>query len=423
MSVDAPAPAANSTRQAITQAAFAVLALVSLGYAVLTASKVGGDLRFFQEGAREWVDGIFRIGVGPIGEYPPFALPVLSPIAFLSFDKLVVLWLLINLATTALCLHMVFKLWGAEWPARTRLYLASFFLTWAPFRVTLRNGQISLMILALMLGALLARQRKRDFLAGALLGLALCKYPLAFPFFLYFAWRREWKILSTAILVPLALTEVFALHLGISTFEAISQYARAVSQIYLAGTSADMGTSEIKLLFFALSGENESFAAILTLLLSVAALICMGIVFSRKPRWELAHVSALALFSLWSVYHRTYDSVLCLLPAALIVDSLIRKRFVSFSRFWLAGLALLILSIPGVLVDRLKMSPAELAGNPLLFLGLHIERLLVFGMFWSLIFLMWRARGVHDTLPNGEVDKGEALLTPHPESPHRQALA
>jgi hypothetical protein len=268
------------------------------------------------------------------------------------------------------------------------------------------------MIVAILLGALLARQRKRDFLAGALLGLSLCKYSLTFPFFLYFVWRREWKIVSTAMLIPLALTEVFALRLGLTVFEAIGRYLNAVSQIYLSGVSADMGTSEIKLLFFDLSGGNQSFAAILTLLLSAAALICMGIMFSRKPRWEIAHFAALALFGLWSVYHRTYDSVMCLLPAALLVDFLIRKRFVAFSRFWLAGLSLLILSIPGVLVDRLKMSPSDLSNNPLLMLGVHIERLLVFGMFWSLIFLMWKAGNI-----SGEA---AASLTPARESPHLQ---
>jgi len=426
LSVDAPLESAKSSQVTIWQTAFFALALVSLSYAVLTAPNAGIDLRFFQQGAREWVDGLFRIGDGNIGEYPPFALPLLSPIAFVPFDQLLVLWLALEIASAAISLVLVVKLWGTEWSVRTRLYLGAFLLTWAPFRVTLRNGQISLMIMAVLLGALLARRRKREFLAGALLGLTLSKYSLTFPFFLYFVWRREWKILSTAILIPLALTEVFALRMGLSMFEVISQYTRVVSQIYLSGVSADMGTSEIKLLFFDLSGGNESFAAILTLLLSIAAMVCMGVVFSRQPRWELAHVSALALFSLWSVYHRTYDSVLCLLPAALLVDLLVRKRFVAFSRFWLAGLGLLIISIPGVLVERLKMSPADLSNNPLLTLGLHIERLLVFGMFWSLMFLMWRASDISETPEHELVDNGYetvASLTAGPKSQHRRARA
>jgi glycosyl transferase family 87 len=426
LSLNAAERAAKSPPGAIIKDAVCILAVMSLGYAVLTATKVGLDLGMFQIGARAWVDGIFRIGFGPIGEYPPFALPLLSPIAFISIGKLAALFLVINLAATALSLYLVFKLWGSEWPVKPRLYFAAFFLTWAPFRVTLRNGQISLMILALLLGALLARRKKREFLAGALLGLTLAKYSLIFPFVLYFVWRREWKILSTAILIPLVLTEVFALRVGLTIFEAIDQYAHEASGIYLSGVSADMGTSEIKLLFFDLSRGNDSFASILTLSLSIAAMVCMAVVFSRQPRWELAHVSALALFSLWSVYHRVYDSVLCLLPAALFMDLLVRKKYVAFSRFWLAGLGLLIISIPGVLVNRLKMSPATLSNNPLLALGIHIERLLVFGMFWSLLFLMWKARDISESPEHKLVDDGDetiASLTTGPKSLRRRARA
>src|SRR5437016_2826309 len=139
--------------------------------------------------------------------------------------------------------HFVVKLWGSDWLTRTRLLLAAFFIAFAPFRVTLRNGQICLMVMALLLGALLARRRKKNFLAGALLGLSLCKYTLTFPFFLYFVWKREWKVVSTAILVPLALTEVFALRLGLSLFQVISQYLSLASQILYSGLPGRTGTT------------------------------------------------------------------------------------------------------------------------------------------------------------------------------------
>ena len=401
------------------------LALISLVYAVVTAPGKGIDLGFFQTGAREWVDGVFQIGEGVIGVYTPFLLPLLSPIALLSFETLVVVWIVLNIAATMLSLHFAIKLWGREWPIKARLLFAAFFIAFAPFRVTLRNGQICLMVMALLLGALLARKRNKNFLAGALLGLSLCKYTLTFPFFLYFIWKREWKVVSTAILVPLVLSEVFALRLGLSLVQVISQYSSLASQILVSGLPGRTGTTEIKLLFLDLSG-NESFAATITLAFSIAALICMGIVFSRKPRWELAHFAALALFGLWSIYHRAYDSVMCLLPAALLVAFLIRKRFVAFSRFWLAGLGLLIISIPGVLVDRLKMNAADLSNNFLLMLGLHIERLLVFGMFWSLMFLMWKAGDISEASEGESAhdsDEAAAFLIGAPESPHRRALA
>jgi hypothetical protein len=264
--------------------------------------------------------------------------------------------------------------------------------------MTVRNGQISLMVMALLLGALLARKRNKNFLAGALLGLSLCKYTLTFPFLLYFVWKREWKLVSTAILIPLVLTEVFALRLGLSLFQVISQYVHLASQMLVSGLSGRTGTTEIKLLFLDLSGGNTSVAEITALSLSVAALICMAITFYRKPRWEAAHFAALALFSLWSVYHRAYDSVLCLIAAAMLTDFLVRKRFVAFSRFWLGALGLLVVSVPGLLVDRLKLDPSSFTRNPLLVLGLHVERLLVFGMFWSVLFLMWKTRDTGNSL-------------------------
>lgn len=367
------------------------MALLSLIYAVVTAPGKGIDLIAFRAGAREWVDGVFQIGAGPIGVYTPFLLPLLSPIALVSFDTLVVVWLALNIAATILSLYFVIELWGKQWPVKARLLLFACLIASAPFRVTVRTGQISLMVMALLLGALLSRAKKKDFLAGALLGLALCKYTLTFPFVLYFVWKREWRIVSATILITAALTEVFSLRLGLSIVEVISRHLSEGSNIYLSGTTFLMGTSDLKPLLLALTGERELLAATLTIGISLAALICMAIVFARRPRFEMAHFAAMALFALWAVYHRTYDSVLCLLPAALLVDFLVRKRFVAFSRFWLAALGLLILSIPGFLLDRLKLSPPNLSGNPLLFFGVHVERFLVFGMFWSLLFLMWKA--------------------------------
>jgi hypothetical protein len=417
--------ATEPSRGAMMQTLLFALALASLAYAVVTAPTVGIDLKFFQTGAREWADGIFQIGAGVVGVYTPFLLPTLFPIAFVPFDTLVVLWLALNVASAVLSLQFVNKLWGERWPIKARLALAAFFIAFAPFRVTLRNGQISLMVMALLLGALLARKRNQNFLAGALLGLSLCKYTLTLPFFLYFGCKREWKLISTAILVPLALTEVFAWRLGLSLFQVISRYVPLASQILFSGLPGRTGTTEIKLLFLDLSGGNEWFAAILTLLLSTTALVCMAIMFSRKPRWETPHIVALALFSLWSVYHRTYDSVFCLLPAAMLTDFLINKRFVAFSRFWLGALGLLVVSIPGLLVDRLKLDPTSFAGNPFFLLGLHIERILVFGMFWSVLFLMWKTRDTGDALGSIVEHKGEkvAAVTVTVLSPHLQAPA
>src|SRR5438552_6167183 len=139
MSTNLQQKTTGRSRWTIPELTLLSLALVSLVYAVVTAPGKGIDLRFFQTGAREWVDGVFQIGEGVIGVYTPFLLPLLAPIAFLSFETLVVVWIVLNIAATMLSLHFVVKLWGSEWPIRTRLLLAAFFIAFAPFSVTLRN--------------------------------------------------------------------------------------------------------------------------------------------------------------------------------------------------------------------------------------------------------------------------------------------
>ena len=59
--------ASLSSRGAILRTALFALALASLAYAVVTAPKVGIDLKFFQTGAQEWADGTFQIGAGVVG--------------------------------------------------------------------------------------------------------------------------------------------------------------------------------------------------------------------------------------------------------------------------------------------------------------------------------------------------------------------
>jgi hypothetical protein len=105
---------------------------------------------------------------------------------------------------------------------------------------------------------------------------------------------------------------------------------------------------------------------------------------------------------------------MCLLPASLFVGLIVRGKHVAFSRFWLCAYGLLIVSIPGLLFDRLKLDPSGRSANPLLLLGLHIERLLVFGSFCSLLFLMWKSKEVGSELLDDireDEQRADAVMT------------
>ena len=386
----APAKGSRTSIIAIRYAdvLLSVLAAVSVFYAASTAPAKGIDLRSFLVGAQSWVAGTYTIGEGPMYEYPPYAVVALSPLSALSFEHLALLWLLLNLIATAWIVYAAIKLWGNEWSPRARYYLLVLLLVWAPFRVTLRNGQLSLVITSLLLGVLLARKNRKYYLAGCLLGLAVCKYSLSLPFLLYFVWKREWKIAVPALALPLLLTEVFALRLGLSLFSAVSAYGAALGKVFDSRFSADTGSTEIQMLVASFTAGDRTMTAAITTGLCLLAIVSMAIVFARRRSEEDAQLAAVALFSLWSVYHRTYDSVLCVIPAAVLISFLIGRRLVAFTRASLAALAVFALGLPGFLTERLGISTEALSRNPFGFVGLHLERIVVFGLFCALLVVI-----------------------------------
>lgn len=370
------------------EALFFLFALVSLAYAITVALRRGTDVALAHTQGRAWLDGLSQKDLPIFYGYPPYAVVVFSLLALLSLRQAIIAMLIINLAATALCLHFIWRLWGAEWPIRTRLHLAALLLSWSSFRVTFGNGQLSLIVMALLLGAILAGERKKKIVAGFFLSLALCKYTLSFPFLLYFAWKREWKILIFALTPLLPLTQVYASRLGSSALAMTADYLYLLRREAMEKDAILTGVTEIKPLILSLTGGHQTLSAALTVALCLVALICMIVVFKRSNENELIKLSILALFGLWSVYHRTYDLVLCLLPAALFIDLLTRKNWIGFSLGWLAALGLLIINIPGLLVYKLRLSGDSLA-TPLGLIGLHSERIMIFAMFWSLLFLLW----------------------------------
>jgi hypothetical protein len=367
------------------------LVLSSAAYAILTATEKGIDLGYYHNAGRQWLTGAFQIGKGPSGEYPPFTLVLFALMGKLSFEHTRLLWLLLNSTATILILWLVIRWIGSDWPFKAKFYLMTFFLCWASFRVTLRVGQLSLIITALILSAMWAESHRKDFGAGAFLGLSLSKPTLTFPFFFYFIWEKKWKSLIVAGLLTLGLTQIFASHQGKGLIQTSFEYFKSATQTYVSGISDYSGTCEIKPLLYLLSGKNAPLAAFLSMGLILGALTTMASLFHRKPSEKPLQVAVLVFFGLWAVYHRIYDTVACIIPAAVLFDFIVKKKFARMSWFCLAGLALLGVDFPGVLLDRLHWSPARLSSNPLGFLGLHLDRLIVFGLFGAFLVLLWKS--------------------------------
>ncbi|HSB09012.1 MAG TPA: glycosyltransferase family 87 protein [Blastocatellia bacterium] len=382
---------------AIAESAFLLLAATSLVYSAVTALREGRDLAMFQDMGRAWVAGVYQTSEGPFYGPPPFASVLFSSFALLSFAQLRAIFVLFNLLATGAILLLVKRLWGAAWPARARMNLAAFVLCWASFRVTVRYGQISLIVTALVLAALLAWKRRSNVLAGLLLGVSLCKYPLTLPFALYFLWRREWKVVATAVLAVAALTGAYAIKLGLSPIAVTSDYVWALLHTSISNQARFNGVTDIGPILSALTGSRWLGRG-LNIALALFGITAMATIFRRRPSCEKMHLTIVSLFSLWFVYHRIYDAVICVIPAAVFLDLIVRGKVRKPGFIGVAALGLLGASVSGILTERLHLGSESLAANPVGFVGLHFDRILVFGLFWSLIMFLWK-------LPPGDLEE------------------
>jgi len=129
--------------------------------------------------------------------YPPQAALIFLPFSHLQFEHALAAWTIITVA-----LYLLF-VWRAWLPARERLPDATLVFAAAigfpPFWQTVMNGQGTILVLGSFFLAWLALERKRQFLAGAALGLLAVKPQFGLPFAAIVILRREWRMLGGAV--------------------------------------------------------------------------------------------------------------------------------------------------------------------------------------------------------------------------------
>lgn len=134
---------------------------------------------------------------GPVYKYPPLFAIVLAPFAAFPAWNVAAGWYLLNLALYALIFVLVSNEVVQIYPQRRRvltLLIALLFLNFQPTWESLIRGQLDVIILAsAMIGLWLYRQRKAQWLGGALL--AFVTMLKLYPGFLvlYLLWRRQWR--------------------------------------------------------------------------------------------------------------------------------------------------------------------------------------------------------------------------------------
>jgi len=162
--------------------------------------------------------------------YPPAAAAMLAPVSMLGQSGLVVALVCVTAAAWLASILFSVRLATGNWQRQHPLLyvipsLVVSVFVWSNFHI----GQPSLVLLALLLGAFVALQTKREWLAGALVAVAAGIKAFPFVAIVYLLYRRYW-IAAASLVITLA----FLLILLPTPFRGFSR-ARADLQRWTSG--------------------------------------------------------------------------------------------------------------------------------------------------------------------------------------------
>ncbi|GAC1635689.1 MAG: hypothetical protein NVS4B2_23380 [Chloroflexota bacterium] len=146
---------------------------------------------------------VVPVGVMP-NVLPPFFALLLAPIAALPFAGGYLIWTVVN------CLLLGWSLYRlmlyARVPGTWRVIFCFLAVIFTPVLVALFQGQVSLVLLALLTGMLLALRHGRDVVAGSLLSLTLVKPQYAIAFLVLLLFHRRWRGIAAFMVGAAVLT-------------------------------------------------------------------------------------------------------------------------------------------------------------------------------------------------------------------------
>jgi hypothetical protein len=295
--------------------------------------------------------------------HPPFDALLFAPLTLLPYDMAVLAWsVLSGLLFIGIGL-IVLRVLQISLAPHWRLLLLGLGLCWYPFQAHIALGQLSLLVIACLIGCWVFLRRGYDGVAGVLLGLAcLIKiYPGVLLFFLLC--RRRWRAVGSVVATGLAGMLLTLLLVGKDdvlryftqvTSEAAGYTAFALINISLNGVFGRLFTDGpwISPLVTA-----PILASILTLLSTFGLLALLAFRLWRAPatRAEDDRGFALACLAMLLISPITWQHVfpILIMPFGLLLQELWHRP--NRRRIGLALLALALVSLPDIDIARALM--------------------------------------------------------------------
>lgn len=189
---------------------------------------------------------------------PPFFTLISFPLAYLSYAHALLLWTLLSVIAGALgILLLQQKLDAKAFSLGCALLILIGLFSYYPSFVNLQFGQLSLLLLPLLVCGWRAARQKKTIRAAIFLALASSLKPFIGLFLFYFLMRKEWRGLYAFLLTLFSCSLIAALFFGFDSYVA---YYHTCQQIQWAASNWNVSIYGFLL---RLIGGNESNIALL----------------------------------------------------------------------------------------------------------------------------------------------------------------
>jgi hypothetical protein len=146
--------------------------------------------------------------------YPPFYTLLFLPFSFLPYPAADFVWRILNLALIVFAVWLIIRTMALPLDGKTALVIGLIIFNYDPLIYNLAIGQINLLILILLTGAAYAWARQRQILAGVLLAIGASIKIAPGVFFIYFLWKRGFRVVAAGIASMLAFAALAFFALG-----------------------------------------------------------------------------------------------------------------------------------------------------------------------------------------------------------------
>src|SRR5215216_422783 len=251
----------------------------------------------------------------------PVMLLLLTPFSFFSWNVAKWLVLIVNLILMLITGWLVLRripFAGVRLARLDELLLFLVYFDLSATRIAIENGQTTLLVFLLMMIAILYAERSWQ-IAGSALGIALSKYSLSLPIFLFFLYKRNFKVILLAIAVQ-ALGV-----LGLAAIGRTSPVTVAQENVRLLFELFDQPGVHLAR-FFEIFTDNHLLTEIPVLIMTLLVFIPLflwlrGRSSTRAATEDVIDFHILTILFIWTMlvaYHRLYDTLILIFFIVLV---------------------------------------------------------------------------------------------------------